>query len=98
MERGDKYDWDQGNRDHIAAHNVEPHEVEEALANAPLHIEDQIDAISKEKRVFELGHTNAGRVLNVVWTLREGLTRVVTAYDANRKTRAGYNRIRKDTL
>jgi uncharacterized DUF497 family protein len=72
--------------------------VEELLANAPVHIETQIDARSGEARVLELGLTNAGRMLFVVWTPRGDLTRPVTAYDANRKTRARYDRIPKETL
>jgi uncharacterized DUF497 family protein len=71
--------------------------VEEVLANAPVYIETQIDAGSGEKRVLELGHTNAGRVLFVAWTHRGELTRPVTAFDAKRKARAEYNRIRKET-
>ena len=92
MERDARYDWDRHNKAHIAGHKIEPREVEETLANSPSYIETQIDANSGEKRILELGHTNAGRILFVVWTPRGRLTRPVTAFDANRKTRTEYLR------
>ena len=94
MDRGPPYDWDRHNESHIAAHHVEPHEVEEILANEPIHIETRIDTQSGEERVLELGHTNTGRVLFVAWTPRGELTRPVTAFEANRKTRTAYQKRR----
>src|SRR5580658_5015294 len=78
MERGSLYDWDRHNKAHIAAHQVEPHEVEEVLANQPIYIETRVDTESGEERILELGHTNRGRVLFVAWTARGGSTRPVT--------------------
>jgi uncharacterized DUF497 family protein len=64
--------------------------------NEPLHIKTQIDPRSGGERAQELGHTNAGRVLFVVRTARGERTRPVTAFDANRKTRAVYQRRRRE--
>jgi uncharacterized DUF497 family protein len=89
-----QYDWDRYNKGHIAAHHVEPHEVEEVLANEPVYIETRIDTQSGEERVLELGHTNTGRVLFVAWTPRGEVTRPVTAFEANRKTSAAYQKRR----
>jgi uncharacterized DUF497 family protein len=94
MDRGSQYDWDRHNKGHIAAHQVEPHEVEEVLANESIFIETRIDTESGEERTLELGHTNSGRVLFVAWTLRGKRTRPVTAFEANRKTRTAYERRR----
>jgi uncharacterized DUF497 family protein len=80
----------------VAAHQVEPPEVEEVLANNPIHIETRVGARSGEERVLELGHTNTGRILFVAWTPRGKLRRPVTAFDANRKTRAAYQRRRNE--
>jgi uncharacterized DUF497 family protein len=96
MPRGGRYDWDEHNKGHVAAHRVEPTEVEEVLANDPIYIETRIDSRSGEERVLELGHTNAGRILFVAWTPRGKLKRPVTAFDANRKTRAAYQRRRNE--
>ena len=94
MDRGSKYDWDRHNTGHIAVHRVEPHEVEEVLANEPIYIETRIDTGSGEERILELGHTNRGRVLFVAWTPRGERTRPVTAFEATRKTRIAYERRR----
>ena len=96
MARGGQYDWDEHNEGHVAAHHVEPAEVEEVLANDPVHIETRIDKRSGEERVLELGHTSAGRILFVAWTPRGKLRRPVTAFDANRKTRFAYQRRRNE--
>ena len=87
-----RYDWDEHNERHVAAHHVEPAEVEEVLANDPVPIETRIDKRSGEERILVLGHTNAGRILFVAWTSRGNLRRPVTAFDANRKTRSAYQR------
>jgi len=83
-------DWDRHNIGHIAKHKVKPEEVEQVLSNNPVLIEMETDELSGEERISELGQTNAGRVLFIVWTLRGRRTRPVTAFDADPKTRALY--------
>ena len=61
------------------------------LANAPVRIETRTDERGGEERVLELGHTNAVRVLFVASTRRGQLVRPITAFEANRKTRAAYH-------
>lgn len=92
LNRATEYDWDEHNEGHIALHNVVPREVEEVLANDPIRI--RVEVVSGEKRILELGHTSAGRVLFVVWTPRGERTRPVTAYDAKRGVRAQYRKDR----
>jgi uncharacterized DUF497 family protein len=94
MNRGSTFDWYRHNKEHVAAHRVEPHEFGEVLANEPLYVETRIDAGSGEERILELGHTNRGRGMFVAWTPRDGLIRPVTAFEANRKTRTAYKRKR----
>jgi uncharacterized DUF497 family protein len=96
MERGARYDWDEHNQGHLAAHHVEPTELEEVPANDPIRVETRTDARSGEERILELGHTDSGRILFVAWTPRGRLKRAVTAIDANRKTRAAYQRRRNE--
>ena len=91
-----RFDWDKYNIGHIAAHGVEPSEVEEVLTNDPIRIETRVDSRSGEDRFLELGHTGDDRVLFVAWTPRGRLRRPVTAFDANRKTRALYRQRRNE--
>ncbi len=75
-----QFDWDDGNRAHIAAHSVSCEEAEQVINNEPFDLEFQ--PVDGEERFVQLGETNAGRILVVVSTWRETLIRVITAFDA----------------
>ena len=82
------FDWDEGNRKHIAKHRVTPAEAEQVVLSDPidltLHVSDG------EERIVQVGATNKGRVLIVVSTWREEMIRVITAYPAPRQLRELY--------
>ena len=90
-----RYDWDEHNEGHVAAHRVEPTEVEEVLANDPIHLETRTDARSGES-AFSSWDTPIPAAFFLAWTPRGKLKRPVTAFDANRKTRAAYRRRRNE--
>lgn len=76
------FDWDEANVRHIARHRVTPGEVEQAFANGVFDID--FDVTAGEDRWTGIGHTDSGRFLLVIWTMRGQATRTVTAYDASR--------------
>lgn len=88
------FEWDEANIEHIAWHDVTPTEAEEVfydpdLVEYPSYIEHG------ERRFDILGSTDTGRILKVVYTIREGavrVVRVVTAHDPNRADAAYYRR------
>ena len=82
------FDWDVHNVGHVAAHDVMPQEVEEAVRAR--HV--IIPAASKtgEKRWKLLGKTALGRYLVVVFTIRRRRFRTVTAYTMNQAERKIY--------
>jgi len=82
------FDWNKSNTDHIAKHGVTPSEAEQVVLNEPIDLEFQ--RRGEESRIAQIGETDRGRVLVVVTTLRNGLTRVVTAFPAKRSLRAIY--------
>jgi predicted DNA binding CopG/RHH family protein/uncharacterized DUF497 family protein len=59
-----QFDWDSGNIDHIALHDVLPQEAEQVVENDPF----DVGAILRngETRTLHLGETDSGRVLLVV--------------------------------
>jgi uncharacterized DUF497 family protein len=59
-----RFDWDDENRTHIAAHNVSCGEAEEVINNEPFDLE--LQTVSDEERFVQLGETNARRILVVV--------------------------------
>jgi uncharacterized DUF497 family protein len=85
------FDWDEASEEHIALHGVTPEEAEEALTDthrvgAPAY------NTPNERRQAALGATLDGRVLYVVYTLRRGAVRVVTARDVIPAERRRYRR------
>ena len=74
------FDWDEANRDHITLHSVTVREAEEVLNGDLLEVD--YEDVDGETRVKEVGITAAARILFIVTTIRLGLIRVVTAYDA----------------
>ncbi len=80
------FDWDTANTTHIARHRITPEEAEQVLSGASLPVETEHRG--GEERHADLGETEAGRLLSVVWTWRRRKIRVVTAFPANREWRA----------
>ena len=79
------FDWDEGNTNHIARHGVTPREAEEVIRGNPIVLEGQFR--NREQRILCAGRTATGRALAVVYTLRKGRLRVVTAFPAQRSVK-----------
>jgi len=81
------FDWDENNTKHLAAHDVSREEFEEVFDFPRLQVEQER---KRESRFWVLGRTAAGRLLTVVYTMREGMIRAVTAHTMKRKNRSLY--------
>lgn len=79
------FEWDDDNTAHLRLHRVSPREIDELFGNEPLDLEYDIEA--GEERYKSLGATSQGRILIVVWTVRGGRIRPVTAYAAPKRYR-----------
>lgn len=82
------FDWDAGNRKHIARHGISPKEAEEAILIEPL--EATVQQHGSEERVLCFGRTRSGRLLAILYTERRGRIRVVTAYGMTREQQRLY--------
>ena len=82
------FDWDVHNVGHVAAHDVMPQEVEEAVRGR--HVIILAAPKAGEKRWKLLGKTSSGRYLVVVFTIRRKRFRTVTAYTMNQAERRIY--------
>jgi uncharacterized protein len=92
---GPPFDWDDGNIDHIAKHEISPDEAEQVLLSDPLDVHFDPD-VNGEERWTYLGETNSGRILNVVITVRGEKVRVVTAYEAEKADKLLYLQAKAD--
>ncbi len=82
------FDWDVHNVGHVAAHDVMPQEIEEAVRTR--HVIIPAAPKGGEKRWKLFGRTAAGRYLVVVFTIRRKRFRTVTAYTMNQAERKIY--------
>ena len=78
---GIEFDWDDHNRQHLAAHRVTPAEFEQAMSNNPVDLD--FEFIDGEERYRSVGLTNSGRFLLLVWTIRNEKVRAITAFGAS---------------
>ena len=88
------FEWDEGNAIKIwEKHRVSPSECEEAFFNRPLLVGPDEKHSGTEPHHYVLAHTDRGRRVFVVFTIRGTLIRVITARDMNRRERRLYERL-----
>ncbi len=86
------FEWDEGNRDkNWLIHRVSNAEAEELFFDPHKRLaRDVLHSTAGEARYIILGQTLAGRLLFVVFTIRESRVRVISARDVNKKERPLY--------
>jgi len=86
------FQWDDGNEQKNVKHGVTPAEAEQIFLNDPTIITPDASHSGNEQRYRALGRTNSGRLLTVIFTLRNNgtLFRVISARDMHRKERTIY--------
>lgn len=88
------FDWDRGNAEKSwARHGVSRGEAEEVFFNRPVLLAEDAKHSSEERRYNLLGCSNGGRLLSVIFTVRQDLVRVVSARPMSRKERAHYAKV-----
>lgn len=85
------FEWDEGNiNKNWEEHRVKHPECEEVFFNAPLIVQPDELHSDFEERYFALGKTNQGRLLFLVFTIREDKIRVISARNMTKKERRWY--------
>ena len=85
------FELDEGNLTKIwEKHKVSWTECEQIFFNHPLVAARDERHSGEEDRYYALGHTDAGRFLFVLFTIRKELVRPISARDMNRKERKVY--------
>ncbi len=64
-----------------------PEEAEDVFFQEPLVVRSDTRHSREESRYYALGHTAAGQLLFVVFTVRRSLIRVISVRDMNRNER-----------
>jgi hypothetical protein len=85
------FDWDEGNLlKNWEKHGVSASECEQVFFNQPLLVAVDAAHSGKEVRYYELGRTDANRLLFLVLTVRKDLVRVISAREMSRRERRVY--------
>lgn len=84
------FQWDEGNASKSSAKHVSWTEAEQVFMNRPVVITGDVAHSGREARRFCFGHTNEGRLLTVVFTVRGKRLRVISARPMSRRERTGY--------
>ncbi|MBT4762734.1 MAG: BrnT family toxin [Bdellovibrionaceae bacterium] len=92
-----EFEWDRGNhKKSQEKHGVSPEEVESVFdMKLGVPLGQQISPAVDEERLCIVGPNSEGRMLSVVFTLRDGRVRPVSARNASRKERRLYEEVRK---
>lgn len=90
-----EFQWDLGNLSkNLLKHKVFRTEIEEVfLSGTAFPLGLQITPKANEQRLGVLGATLGGKLLQVVFTMRDGKIRPISARPANRKERRNYEEL-----
>lgn len=93
-----EFEWDKGNSTKSGSkHGVATDEVESVFAaKLGVPIGRQVSPAVDEERLCIIGPSKTGRLLSVVFTLREGRVRPISCRVASRKERRLYEEVRKN--
>jgi hypothetical protein len=87
------FDWDEGNaRKSVDKHGISQAEAEQIFTNKPLLLLHDPNHSETEERHHGYGKTNAGRLVQVSFTLRNNdtLVRIISARPMSARERARY--------
>ncbi len=85
------FEWDSGNREkNWRSHGVAWWECEEVFFNAPLFVLPDTEHSLSEQRHYVFGKSNNGRLLLIVFAMRQSRIRVISARDMNKKEKKFY--------
>jgi uncharacterized DUF497 family protein len=79
------FEWDEGNIEHIAEHDVIPDEAEEVFSDTDNVLDEDIEHSVIEDRFLIIGKTEKGRLLYQIFTRRGDKIRVISSRDINKK-------------
>ena len=97
FEVAEGFEWDESNLGHIQKHNVSAEECEEVFNNEPIYFQEDVLRSQVEQRYEIIGQTNGGRNIFLVFTIRDGKVRILSARDQSRKERRDYEKTQKNS-
>jgi uncharacterized DUF497 family protein len=92
-----EFEWDRGNTNKsMNKHGVSPEEIESVFElKLAVPLGRQVTPEVNEERLNLVGPSLQGRMISIVFTLRDGRVRPISGRDASRKERKLYEEVRK---
>ncbi|HZW96974.1 MAG TPA: BrnT family toxin [Candidatus Eremiobacteraceae bacterium] len=90
MEGSREFEWDKHNQLHLARHGIHRSEAEDVLSGNHILLEDEM--VGDEQRWIAVGSTRAGRILMIVFAVRNEAMRPITGWAADKEATALYFR------
>ena len=91
LDNPDEFQWDKGNKGkNYLKHKVTDEECEEAFFDQNKKILKDLLHSNNEERYILLGQTKEKRFLFIIFTVRSGKIRVISARDLNKKEKKLY--------
>lgn len=89
------FEWDSGNKSKSKSkHGIETVEIEEIfILGLAIPLGVQVEPEVDEERLAVVGPTSEGKLLHVVFTLRDGRVRPISGRPAHKKERSQYGEI-----
>jgi uncharacterized protein len=79
-----EFDWDEQNERHLANHGISRSDAEDVLSGNHILMEYQVEG--NEQRWVAVGATRTGRILNIVFAVRDETMRPITGWAADKET------------
>lgn len=87
------FEWDQGNIDKsYQKHGITPNEAEEVFLDKDVLLLEDVKHSDAEQRTKAIGKIANGRILFLVFTVRNNKIRIISARVANKKERRLYEK------
>lgn len=80
-----EFDWDKGNKEKNKKHRVDDNEAEEPFFDEQKVMYRDVLHSKSEERFILLGKTKRERLLYIIFTMRKGNVRIISARDMNKK-------------
>lgn len=92
------FEWDSGNQEkNWLKHRITTKEIEKVFVNKPAFIFADEKHSFSEKRYGLYGRTDGGRLISIVFMIRQQTIRVITARDMSKKERRIYEKTKANT-
>lgn len=84
MTESSEFDWDEASERHLSRHGITRSDAEDALSGNHILVEYQMEG--DEQRWIAVGATRAGRIVSIVFAVRNEVIHPITGWTSDKET------------